>query len=61
MKDDHEDNINSFVDEMARYVVENNDKMEELRNNPNPSMADIDKMKDIFGNYEQPTNNDSKN
>jgi hypothetical protein len=60
MKDDHEDDINNFVDNMSSTVIENKDKMEKLRNNPNPTMAEIDEMVGIFGNYEKPTNNDSK-
>ena len=45
---------------MSSTIIENKDKMEKLRNNPNPSMAEIDEMVKVFGNYEKPTSNDSK-
>jgi hypothetical protein len=61
MKDDHKDNINNFVDNMSSTIINNKDKMEKLRNNPSPTMAEIDEMVGIFGKYEQPTSNDSKN
>ena len=61
MKDDHKNDIDNFVDGMAAKVQYYKESIEQLRKNPNPTMAEIDGLVDVFGNYEQPTSNNSKN
>jgi hypothetical protein len=61
MQDDHKDDIDNYVTNMYSSVKANADKIEKIRKNPNPSMADIDEMVGVFGNYEKPTDNDPKN
>jgi hypothetical protein len=60
MKDDHKDFINHSTHDMAKAIKENKDKMAEIQRNPNPSMADIDAMLAVFGNYEQLKSNNSE-
>jgi hypothetical protein len=60
MKDDHKDDINKFVDNMTDALSKHKYKMESLRKDPNPRMADIDELVRIFGVFEKPTSSDSK-
>jgi hypothetical protein len=57
----HKDEVNAYEDQMETAIGVNKNKIEKLRNNPNPSMAEIDEMVGVFGNYEKPIDNDPKN
>jgi hypothetical protein len=46
---------------MSKSIAQNRDKMEKLRKDSNPKMADIDAMVNVFGNYEKSTSTDYEN
>jgi hypothetical protein len=60
MKDDHKNDIDDYVHTMFSTIEKNKDKMKKIREDRNPSMADIDATIEVFGNYQEPTTKDVK-